>query len=218
MNTIDTYASLVTQQHRNRPKFIATLGAFTAPVVWVQTVLDAFVDAFDIDVAIGVQLDAIGEWVGVTRFVTAPIEGVFFTWDDDALGWEAGIWRGQYDTDTSLVALPDDTYRIVLRSKIAQNYFDGTLDKAYALWDGLLEGVPVAIQDNSDMSIGYIALGSLSPLNQAILTNDEFVVRPAGVELTGVYDIPTAGYVFGFDLDNDHFKGWEDAQWTRRIA
>ncbi|MGC7970039.1 DUF2612 domain-containing protein, partial [Salmonella enterica] len=68
---------------------------------------------FDLDQAIGVQLDAVGEWVGISRNITVPLAGVYFSFDIAGLGFDQGVWKGPFDPDTGLTTLDDDTYRLL---------------------------------------------------------------------------------------------------------
>ncbi len=81
--TTKEYLDLLTSAFREQPKFTAMISADVAPMVQVQTLLQQMIPLFDVDVAVGDQLDIIGKWVGVSRNVAIPIAGVFFTWDGD---------------------------------------------------------------------------------------------------------------------------------------
>jgi len=126
MPSTDDYVNLVTNQHRDKPNFIASLRALTQGFVDNLIALLAMPPAFDLDTAVGDQLDAIGLWVGITRRVSVPISGVYFTLDDPALGFDAGVWFGAGDPSEGLVDLDDFTFRLLIRAKIGANRWDGT--------------------------------------------------------------------------------------------
>lgn len=132
---LQDYLDLITSQHKTRPKFIATLEALLKPVQGVADLLDDMRTIFDLDTAIGQQLDATGIRIGRTRYLKTPLEGIYFSWNEKGVGWQEGIWKGLYDPDTGLIRLPDDIYRTLLKAKVAANQWDGTIPGAYEVWD-----------------------------------------------------------------------------------
>ncbi|KON62599.1 hypothetical protein KOEU_39180 [Komagataeibacter europaeus] len=133
--TVDAYIGKITpwQASDKKPKFRATVSAGVQPYVDQQAFVASLPAAFDIDFAIGAQLDVVGEWVGRSRFVSVPIPGAFFSWDTDNLGWDQGLWRGPYDGADGITELPDDLFRKLLYAKRASNAWDGTADGAEAV-------------------------------------------------------------------------------------
>lgn len=130
MASTDDYLRLITSQHRGRPRFAATVEALVAPLADLQDFLATVPGAFDLDSAIGAQLDIAGLWVGRSRQVETPLQGVYFSFDTDGLGFDQGNWKGPFDPDAGLVSLDDESYRTLLRTKIAANAWDGTLPSA----------------------------------------------------------------------------------------
>ena len=60
MPTIQEYLSLITSEHKQRPKFSAMVSTDVSGPVQVQDLLSAMIPLFDVDVAVGQQLDVIG--------------------------------------------------------------------------------------------------------------------------------------------------------------
>lgn len=131
------YIGLVTSEHADKPKFVATLSALVQCFVDLQNVTLQIPFDFDLDVAVGVQLDAVGEWVGISRNVNTPLTGVYFSFDTVALGFDQGVWKGPFDPDTGVVSLDDDTYRLLIRAKIGANNWDGTLGSSAAILNSI---------------------------------------------------------------------------------
>jgi hypothetical protein len=158
VRTVDSYLALIPPANADKPKFTATIAATVAPLAALQVALRslAIVD-FDLDTAIGPQLDAIGVRVGRSRELPYPLEGIFFTWDDAARGWDKGIWQGPYSAGYGLYTLDDDTYRRLLRACILANVWDGTVAGAQAVLDAYFTDPDtlVFIQDD-----GYSALNA----------------------------------------------------------
>ncbi|NTG86216.1 DUF2612 domain-containing protein [Agrobacterium rhizogenes] len=130
MATVDDYLGEISSYHRGKPKFTATITALVQPFVNTQAFLGSLPHAFDVDYSIGVQEDADGEWIGISRNIPVPIPNVWFSFDDDKRGFDLGIWKGPYDSDTGITVLDDETYRTLLRAKIAANNWDGTVENA----------------------------------------------------------------------------------------
>lgn len=219
MRSVDEYLELITSEHKDKPKYMTTVKRSLEPIVATQIFLLSLSEAFDLDKAIGKQLDAVGEWIGRSRRVDALITDVYFTWDDDSLGWEYGVWKGQYDPDTGLVELPDDIYRLLLKAKIAANNWDGTISGAYEAWKIIFGNSAIIIQDNHDMSMVVGIAGiPLTPLWEALLTQGYIPLKPEGVRIN-YYAITDGGEkLFAWDVENsDALAGWEQAGWPREI-
>lgn len=219
----DRYLAAITSQHRRRPKFAALVAAITAPLADLQETLEDLRQAFDLATAVGLQLDQVGQWVGLSRHLQLPLEGVYFAWDEDGVGWAEGVWRGPFDPDSGLIALPDDVYRQLLRARVAANAWDGTRDGAYAAWETAFadEGSLIVLQDNQDMSIG-IGIAGLAPSRvlERLLVGGALPLKPAGVRVAYYALPPTgiAGALFGWDCDGPALAGWGEAAWPRILA
>lgn len=134
--TADQYAALITAWHRSRPKFVATVRATVEPFADAQVVSAGLPAAFDIDTAIGAQLDIVGEWVGRTRVVPQPYLDTYFRLDDPARGLDVGVWRQPFDPDTILVTTDDTFFRRMLKAKVLINGWDGAPEATQAVLGG----------------------------------------------------------------------------------
>jgi hypothetical protein len=221
--TVDYYDSLVTSEHAQAPKFIATLEAITSPIVTVQELLESMIPDFDLDTAMGAQLDVVGQWVGISRYLNAPLVGVYFEWDSDnpAVEWDAGVWQGLFDPDSGLIALPDDLYRILIKIKIAANSWDGSIPGAYAAFTfAFPTGVFILLIDNQDMSMDVAIFGINSAwVTSALMQQQYFPFRPEGVRIREYIYTPDGGPLFFWDVENtDTTAGWDVGEWGVVIA
>lgn len=210
--------SLVTSEHSDKPKFMATLAASTGPLAVAYSATIAVGSAYDVDTAVGVQLDRIGEWAGRSRYIATPLTNVYFTWDADAVtGWDAGSWLGPYDSETGLTALPDDAYRILLKAKIAANRWDGSIPGAYAVWEQAFASVgsTIAIQDNQDMTMDLVLMGPTpSTITRALILGGYIPLKPEGVRISKYYISYDANPVFAWDADQGSMRGWDAGNWA----
>lgn len=75
---IDYYKNLLIIQYHNLPKASGTIGALASEVIADQ-IYTTVRDAFDIDTAVGVQLEILGSYVGASRqYVGLSLERSFF--------------------------------------------------------------------------------------------------------------------------------------------
>lgn len=76
-----------------------------------------------LDDAVGVQLDVIGELIGIQRPTIEGDELSYFTTDTNQLGWDGeGIWFTTNAPLTGFFPAPDDIYRQHIRGKILKNH------------------------------------------------------------------------------------------------
>jgi len=73
MASPSTYLSLITSEHRDKPLFMALIAALVQGSVDQQYVLSTFSSLFDLDLAVGDQLDKLGAWIGVSRNLEAAL-------------------------------------------------------------------------------------------------------------------------------------------------
>jgi hypothetical protein len=210
------YLALITSEHAAAPKFraaVAILAQWGADRVALINSLPA---AFDLDLAIGAQLDRLGERIGITRYVQVPLVGVYFAWGTAGVGWGQGTWLGPFDPTTGQVALADDAYRQLLRFKVAANQWDGTIPGAYAAFGQLLAGTgaEALIQDYGDMTMAFALLGPIpSAVLQALFQEGALILRPAGVRATiFTPSVPATPY-FGWGIENSSISGWGVGAW-----
>lgn len=186
---ISSYLQLITSEHNQKPKFMALVGMMVQAFADNAALLNALVSGkFDLDTALGAQLDIIGLWVGVSRNLSVAITGTGFTWTTAGLGWGQGSW-GDSGT-TQVVRLDDAHYRTLLRAKIAANHWDGTIPGAYDVWNILFEGTGYSIQivDNGDMTMQMGLIGPTpDALTLALFEGGYLDLRPAGVQITSYY-------------------------------
>ena len=159
------YTGLITSEHREKPKFDALVALVAGSFADVNNAAASLNEAFDLDRAVGVQLDAVGLWIGLSRKVLVPISGVYFSFDTDGLGWEQGNWKGPYDPDAGITSLDDETYRTMLRAKIAANHWDGTLGNYREIMQQAFGGFGVTVVpvDNQDMTMDVYFFGGVMP-------------------------------------------------------
>jgi len=216
MALVSDYTDLVTSQHADKPKFMAMVSAVTQCFVDQQNVLGSIPPAFDLDDAVGVQLDAVGLWVGIGRQVDTPLTGVYFSFDTEGVGFDQGVWQGPFDPSNGVTTLDDDTYRLLIRARIGANHWDGTLDSAAEILNSIFPPeTRVFIQDNCDMSI-TIGIAGTPPnaLFLALLAGGYIPLKPEAVRVNYYIVTSESGApIFGFDVENELVSGFDVGAW-----
>jgi hypothetical protein len=191
--TDNIYTGLITSEHNQRAKFSAMVTLLTQPSVDAQQQFLSLASLFDLDAAVGDQLDKLGAWVGAARTVAL---------------------------DSGSVVLPDANYRTLLRAVIAANHWDGTVPGAYTVFNLMFasEGITLLLQDNQDMTMTpvFIIPGVLSPLDAALIKNGLIVMRPAGVRITGYFRAVSTP-VMGMGIENSFISGFGVGYWIQPL-
>jgi hypothetical protein len=219
--TLSEYLSLITSWHSDKPRFVNTVAALIQPLVDSQQMLAKLTADFDLDTAVGVQLDMVGQWIGRTRYIKQPITGVYFSFDlpDQRVGFDQGFWQGLYDSADGISALDDETYRAVLKLQAIANSWDGTLPSIADAFDAVFPGV--AINDRGDVPTGLMAMEVICPavwlssLMLGVLEQD-FPLKPSGVRVDFIETTVPSEPIFAFDValsPGGPMGGFDEAAW-----
>lgn len=188
---VSDYTGLISGEHATKPKFIAWLTAALQVVDDIQTFLAGLYSAYDIDNAVGAQLDTLGLILNQPRRVTfQPSDGVSANLDDV-------------------------TYRILLKSKVAFIHFDGTLSALYTLFQTALgnTGLYFGVQDNQNMTYQVVVFGATTSIIKDLIEHGYIIPRPEGVSLTVNV---TTNKVFAFGVETDVFGGFGEGYWLQQ--
>ncbi len=223
------YTELITNYHACKPLFYQHIDLSTRPLIDVSNAMKGLITAFDIDNAVGVQLDTLGRWIGRSRYVSVPISGIYFSWDTDGLGFDQGVWQGPYDPDTGYTALSDETYRIILKAKIAINHWNGQNDTLPDILDAATAGSGIRMQivDNQDMTISVwvfpevdisqVSLELIAAIKQGYLTVKAAGVWAGDITIPSVETPSEGNKFFGFDMDNEYISGFDMGSWEKLL-
>ena len=204
MNSLSYYTNLITSQYKTKPNFMAWLNVLLTPFNDCQTLLNEMYSYFDIDNAVGIQLDYLGILIGQTRKVTITQTTV-----DEVIADIDTI--EDWDTlDTPTGNLNDDNYRFLLKAKIIMNNWDGTIPSLVTAWKNLFANSTINIYDNQNMSMTITLGGDFTNLERALIVSDYIIPRPAGVQINYYFGtLP----IFGFDLDTTQISGFDKGSW-----
>lgn len=217
------YLDRITSEHNQRPKFMASVLACVQPLAGIADVETRVSWSFDLDTAAGAQLDVVGEWVGFSRNIAVPILGVYFSFDDAALGFDLGVWKGPFDPSSGITRLSDEPYRILLRAKIALNSWDGSIPQSNEIWAKVFAGTGIKVYtiDNGDMTMATVLGGTTSPdaLTRALFSQAYLQLKPEGVRHLGTGYITVLGApAFGFDAQTGAIGGFDRGAWVAPLT
>ena len=180
------YLELITSEYKEKPNFKAFLSAFLDEVEDVYTCGKSITSAFDIDTAVGVQLDILGQILGVSR-------------------------KLNFEPSNGESTMNDTYYRIALKAAIAKNTWKGTRTSLEEILEWAFPDCVFIVNDNQDMSIdiAYVT-GTTDQYLLELLQNGYIIPKPEGVRIN--YSV-TSSEIFGWELDNDAIKGWDEGTW-----
>lgn len=217
------YLDRITSEHNQRPKFMAVVAACVQPLADIVDAEARISWSFDLDSALGTQLDVVGEWVGLSRNIAVPILGVYFSFDDAALGFDQGVWKGPFDPSSGITRLSDEPYRTLLRAKIALNSWDGSIPQSNEIWAKVFAGTGIKVYtiDNGDMTMATVLGGTTSPdaLTRALFSQAYLQLKPEGVRHLGTGYITVLGApAFGFDAQTSAVGGFDRGAWVASLT
>ncbi|MFV0241374.1 MAG: DUF2612 domain-containing protein [Lacrimispora sphenoides] len=157
MIDVSTYLDRTTSEHKTRPYFMALVEARLKPFADLCECLETFDAAFDLDTAVGKQLDVIGEYVGVPRLLNFQPVSI-----DSAL-------------------LTDSFYRLLIKARISLNNWDGTTANVKQIWQDLFPEYDIDVIDNQDMSILIHVTGLGSLFENEVIQHGYINPKPMGV-------------------------------------
>lgn len=205
-NIVDYYANLLIIQYHDRPKAQATIRLVT-DLLLCDGIFQDIMDAYNIDTAVGHQLDILGKYIGTDRFFqgndlidffsvityaesalnedTNPIFD--FRWgfvdyaDFDNPAYEKNGVLNYHSILTKGYELNDTDYRTLLKFKIIKNYSNGSHK---SIDDALFKffGTDVVMEQTDTMEITYTVPTQLSAVMLAAISKD-VLPRPMGVKL-----------------------------------
>ena len=193
------YLNLLTSQYKTKPKLQAWMRVVLNVFQDINLCLASFVTAFNINYAVGDQLDLLGVIVGVNRTI-----------------------RFQPSNSVSPV-LDDSTYRILLLAKMYQNHWNGRINSLYSIWQTLFPGGKFVIHDNQNMSATIFLTGTFTSVLRDLIAGYALNGATSGTIHNG-YIIPKPEAVrynfefgqlpaFGLGEDNEYVSGFNKGYW-----
>jgi hypothetical protein len=172
MSLLSSYQDLITSEHKDKPKYMATVTALLRHSTDIYETAVYMDDYFDLDESEGKQEDILGILVGADREVSYQPD----------------------HADSSI--LNDEMYRVLIKSKIAKNAWKGGIEDLQEIWR-VLFGQPLKIIDNQDMTIDVDVAGfSIGSADDAaikeMIQHGLIVPKPQSVRLNFLMQLDDA--------------------------
>lgn len=221
---IDYYVNLLIIQYHNKPKAQATI-RLLADTILSQGIIWDVMNGYNVDTAIGKQLDIIGKYVGIDRFfnVTDPADYFALTdyveVDPDSEPKYGFTTYPDFDQDqfngtmnynsviTQENKLNDDDYRVLIKLKIVQNHSNHSHK---SIDDSVFQffGTDLIPSSDGDMNMWYFVTDQLTDIIRAAQIK-AVLPRPMGVGMGVIEkpkDVPFFGYITYQQIQDGHIS------------
>lgn len=195
------YTNLLIIQYQAKPKTKAFLTS-VLKIILANDIILKIRDAYDLETAVGVQLDTLGDYVGVSRtyeIAENPDQTLFFGMIDgnnsDHVANPQNFCKGFNTTNNlsnwfitsglKVVTMDDTLYRQILKLKIKLNALDHTTESIDEILASLFDG-KVILYDTNNMELVY-RITELNEFIKAVL-NKKLLPKPACVGVRGIID------------------------------
>lgn len=158
MIDISTYLNRITSEHKVQPKFMGLVEARLKPFIDLFECLEEINESFDLDTAVGNQLDIIGEYIGVKRLLN-------------------------FQPEYADAVLSDPYYRMLLKARISLNNWDGSIEGIRKIWGDVFPEYEIQIVDNQDMTMEARIIGLRSLFEGELVQHGYFTPKPIGVRV-----------------------------------
>lgn len=187
----DYYTDLLIFVYRSKPKARANIGIYVKQALG-DMMAKQLETCFNVDTAIGPQLDIIGKYVGISRNIgdPAPVDYFGFVSYEGAdpqntngfTDYTSNINQGPLfysytDLGAQATDLSDLQYAFMIKLKIALNNSDASLYDIQNRLKSFFNGV-ITVTDNKDMTLTY-NIGNAAPVTATVLL--PYLPRPTGV-------------------------------------
>ncbi|TWH46322.1 DUF2612 domain-containing protein [Sporomusa sp. KB1] len=183
---MEKYLNLITSLYRDKPKFMAWLEAGLQKGEDVAELARNIHTYFDLDTAVGKQLDILGEFIGRKRVLDFQPSGGYSP------------------------VMGDSTYRFALKAKVLINIWDGMTPSIYSYWDEHFPEYHLEIYDNQDMSMDVLLVGNVGTLVKDLLEHGYLFPKPETVRINLT---ATGRPLFAYDMDTPAMKGYDRGYW-----
>lgn len=179
------YPDLITLEHISKPNFVEMVKETTQPFVDIIQFLGLIPTTYyDIDVAIGVQLDTLGLLIGVPR-------------------------PGGFSDDYYRIIL-----KVRILNNHWQCNKPSAYELANELFSGLGFSFFIEDHADLSITLGVIGSGVPSGEIITLLTGGYMDVKPVTIRIAGYAYQSGSGPIFAFDIENTSFAGFDVGSWA----
>ena len=156
---ISDYLNLIPPMNREKPRFISFLTAVLSQVSDLEELRTNLISVFDLDTAIGNQLDILGRLTGVSRGLP-------------------------FEPDSGSRTFSDEDFRLLIRARILQDHWDGTNAGLVTILQTLFPDSGMTFSDEQDMTVSVKAPSDIPAVQLEMLEHGLLLPAPPGIRLT----------------------------------
>jgi hypothetical protein len=222
LSLVSEYTNLLIKQYWEKPKAKAEIQLKAETWDKTRAFLASLDDAFDLDLAVGAQLDVLGRIVGIPREVPEVVEKTYFgfTINPDSLGFAdrfnalriGGPFFDRFSSQYTALQLNDNDYRFFIRVKVALNWASAYVssDERISIQDVILSAFNgrAYVVDNLNMTLTLYVSPVVSLERIRLIRRLNLLPKPQGVRYR-VITQAEPGFTFGFAA-NPNSKGFAD--------
>lgn len=204
MATINFAPDRIYAQYRNKSKAVQWYGIVPELAGEICDVYEQIANSYDIDSAIGEQLNIIGRLVVVDRsFESQVVFDVGTEFGADTLAAQFGGDESQFESLGTTISneVSDVIFRTLIKAKIAKNNSISTLDGVSEALQNITGVTDIHVVDNEDMTFSVSFGEELTDTERFVFNTFDVVPRPQGVRFLGFVEetaITQFGGAFSF--------------------
>lgn len=232
MQNLDYYKRLVSSEYRHSPRFTAMVQKLLSYGLEIDDSINNMIVAFEVDNASTAQLDILGQIVGVSRqlnfeisvasisdvicpspaeMASGKVYPIIYTPTPDKLA-STPMLTGYPPAEMGVDNLLDDeVFRLMIKARIIQNTWKGTIGELYDLWDAVMgANKKLSIEDLQDMSYNIVLQGDYTQLEEELIIHAYVIPKPEGVRINVLTFVSTDGLpLFSYDYNTMRYSGYE---------
>lgn len=182
----ENYLKMIASQHNEKFNFMLYNKTLLDMACAGANVMEDMINQFNLDQAVGVQLDTLGVLLSTNR----------------ALPTQSTVLPQ---------VLPDDLYRLVLKAKVMQKVWDGTIEGIYHITKTIMPEASVWLYDNQDMTMTiYVISETITDEVAELFLKGYIIPKPSAVRIN--LEILKEAF-FGYDEETRLVDGYDKGRW-----
>lgn len=239
IQSIDYYKRLITSEYRHSPRFAAMVKKLVGYGLDLDDSINNMIVAFEVDNASTAQLDILGSIVGVSRqlkfeptaaaigevicpspaeIASGEVYPIIYTPTPDKMSSTAFLSGYPPAEMGEGNLLDDEVFRLMIKARIIQNTWKGTVAELYNLWNVVMgSDKKLMIEDLQNMSYNIVLIGDYTQLEEELIIHAYVIPKPEGVRINVLSFVSTDGLpLFSYDYNNMRYSGygshWAEAE------
>ena len=222
----DEYRKLLIIQYADKPNAQEHVNLIMGKLEEVYSLANSLEEAFDLDIAVGKQLDIIGKIVGISRRVPFAVPKNYFGFEGHTNAYPMGDkfvsvvsypMKDKFEIPYTDGELNDYNYRFFIKAQIIKNYAKGTMidDSKLSIQNAVdfLFDNKAYVVDSQNMSMNIYINNTFDCNMVQYIKQLDLIPRPQGVKYKAMISY-VDGNTFGFGVNNtgfgDKYSGVDD--------